>query len=302
MAIPPENASFSVGSRLHLEGLRDVQQVGDVDLAPLQHRRSRGGIRDALEDEPLHRRHLAPVRLVGLHDQLDARRVAHELVGPQADRLLLEAVVADLLDVLLRHDPARAAHEGAVERHEVGPRLVQVKAHAIGIDDDHLPHLVVQDLRALGAVEAELHVLGGEGVAVVELQALAQLELVDALIRAHRPRLGQARGHEVAGHGLHERVVDRVEDPERGEAHELARIEPHRRQGHVERPAHLALGLRRRGLRLRPRVPGGAEGEHDAQQAGCRQERPREPGGGRAEVHRCSHARKGDPVRPMRGP
>src|SRR5713226_2357903 len=77
------------------------------------------------------------------------------------------------------------------------------------------------------AVEAEPHVLRGEGIAVVEFQPLAELELVDALIRAERPGLGEAGRHEIAGHGLHERVVDGVEHPERGDlAQHLARIEP----------------------------------------------------------------------------
>ena len=120
----------------------------------------------------------------------------------------------------------------------------------------------MEDL-ALRALEAELHVLGGEGVAVVKPEALAQFELVDPRIRAHGPGLGQARAHEVAGHRLHERVVQGVEDPERSElAHHLARIEPDRRQRHVEGPAHLALRRGRRG-----RVAGEAAREQDAQRA-----------------------------------
>ena len=102
----------------------------------------------------------------------------------------------------------------------------------------------------LRALEAELHVLGGERVAVVELQPLAQLELVGLLIRAHRPGFGEARRQVVARHRLHQRVVQRVQHPERREhADDLGRIEPGRRERHVERPAHLAfrLGLRRAG-------------------------------------------------------
>src|SRR3989449_3880638 len=48
---------------------------------------------------------------------------ADELVRAGADGRLLEAVVADLLDVLLRHDPRGARRASAVERHEVGPPL-----------------------------------------------------------------------------------------------------------------------------------------------------------------------------------
>jgi len=195
---------------LEFQRLRRVEHVGHVDLAPLQHGRPRGGLGDDLEHESLDRRDLAPVRLVGLHDQLDPDRVAHEPIGAQADRLLLEAFVADSLDVLLRHDPAGARGQGAIERHEIRERLVQLEAHADGIDHRDLAHFLLEDLGALRALEAELHVLGGEGIAVVELETLAELELVDALVRAHRPRLGEARRHEVAGHRLHERVVHRV--------------------------------------------------------------------------------------------
>src|SRR5439155_1680600 len=80
---------------------------------------------------------------------------------------------------------------------------------------------------------------------------LAQLELVDALIRTDGPGFRQARGHQIAGHGLDERIVERVEHPEWcDDAYLLTRVEPEGRERHVQRPAHLAfrLGLRRRGL------------------------------------------------------
>src|SRR5207249_9537608 len=122
-----------------------------------------------------------------LHDQLDAGRVAGELVRAEPDWLLLEAVVADFLDVLLRHDPARARREGTVERHEIGKWLVQVETHARRTDDFDLAHAILQHLADLRSQEAELHVVRGEGISIVELQTLAQLEVVDALIRAHGP-------------------------------------------------------------------------------------------------------------------
>src|SRR4030095_12980120 len=75
----------------------------------------------ATEDEPLDARRFAPVALVGFQYELDARVEAHELVGPGADRRLLEAVVADLLDVLLGHDPARAGRGRTIEGHEIRP-------------------------------------------------------------------------------------------------------------------------------------------------------------------------------------
>ena len=126
-----------------------------------------------------------------------------------------------------------------------------MKAHAEGADDLDVAHAVLEHLADLGPLEAELHVVRRERITVVELQSLAQLEVVDALVRAHRPRLREARRHEVAGHRLHERVVHRVEHPERCQeaAGDLARIEPRRRQRHVERPAHLTLRLGRPRLR-----------------------------------------------------
>ena len=241
---------------LDLRSLCRLDQIRDVDFSALQHRDPRGGFRNALEDEALHRRHLAPVGLVRLHHQLDAGGVAHELVRAEPDGMLLEAVVPDLLDVLLRNDPAGAGRRRPVEGHEVGEGLVQHEADTIRIDDHDLADFLLEDLRSLRAQEAELHVLRGEGIAVVKLESLPELELVGPPIRGLGPRLGEARRHEIAGHRLHEGVVDRVEHPERGDlTRHLARIEPERRERHVERPAHLAfrLGLRRSGSRRRER-------------------------------------------------
>ena len=233
-----------IGIALGLDGLRRLEQVRDVDLAALEHGHARRRLRDHLEDDALDARHLAPVALERLHHELDARRVAHEPIGPEPHGRFLEAVGTDLLEIFLRHDPARAADEAAVVAHEIGPRLVQREAHARRRDDGDFFHLVVQQL-ALGAREGELHVVGRERIAVVELEVLAQLELVVAPVGAERPRLGQARRGQVSGHRLHERVVQRVEDPERRElTHDLARVEPVRRDRDVERPAHLAVRLR----------------------------------------------------------
>src|SRR5581483_4823562 len=228
---------------LDLLRLGRVEQVGDVDLPALQHGHARERLRHHLEDEPLDGRHLAPVAVERLHDELDTRRVADELVRPEADRMLLESRVAHLLHVLPGHDPAGAGHDAGVVVHEVGPRIVQREAHAVRAHHGDLPHLLVQEL-ALRAMEAELHVLGGERVAVVELQPLAQRELVRPLVGADRPRLRQTRRSKIAGQRLHQRVVQAIQDPEGCElTHGLTGIEPLRGHGEVERPAHLALGL-----------------------------------------------------------
>ena len=141
-----------------------------------------------------------------------------------------------------------------------------MEPHFVGIDDLDLAHLLLEDPGALGAQEAELHVLGGEEVSVVELEALPQLELVGLLVGTERPRLGQARRHDAAGHRLDQRVVERVLDPERrDEALHLAWIEPGRGHGHVEGPAHLAFRLRLLGLGLGDNAASkdGAQGRDD---------------------------------------
>jgi hypothetical protein len=72
-------------------------------------------------------RALTPIPVEGLEHQLDPRRERHELVGTGADRMLLEAGIADLFDIFLRNDPPGAA--GArIEGQKVGPRLVELEA------------------------------------------------------------------------------------------------------------------------------------------------------------------------------
>ena len=226
---------------------RAAQEVNDVGVAALESGRARRLVGHALEDEPLHAGHLAPVALERLHDDLDAGRRADEPVGPGADRRFLEALVADFLDVLLRHDPARAGRGGAIERHEVGPRLAEHELDPARIDHLDVLDLVVEQLgrAALVALEGELDVLGGDGLAVVELGVLTQHEGVAGAVRRHRPRFGEARRGLSGRHRLHQRVVDRVEDLERRDGRfGLAWIEPARRQGDVERVGDLAFRCR----------------------------------------------------------
>src|SRR4051812_47288937 len=65
----------------------------------------------------------------------------------------------------------------------------------------------------LGALEAEHDVLGGEWVAVVEFKSLAQRELEFPLVLVLRPGFREARRHADAGHRLHQRVVQPVQEP-----------------------------------------------------------------------------------------
>jgi hypothetical protein len=109
-----------------------------------------------------------------------------------------------------------------------------MKPNQVGADDLYFTDFVVQDLRTLGTVEAELHILGGEGIAVMEGQPLTQVKFVHPLIGAHRPGLSQAGGHEIARHGLDDGIVQSIEHPKRrDQAHHLTRIEPGWGQGHV---------------------------------------------------------------------
>src|SRR6185436_15771923 len=97
-------------------------------------------------DEPLDAGDLAPVALVRFHDELDPRRVAHELVRAETDGMLLEALDAHLLHVLLRHDPRRRGGQRSIERHEVRPGILEMEAYAVRGGRAHLAHLVAEDL------------------------------------------------------------------------------------------------------------------------------------------------------------
>jgi hypothetical protein len=110
--------------------------------------------------------------------------------------------------------------------------------------------LLLEELRRRAAIalERELHVLGGDGLAVVELGALAEQELGDETVRGQGPGLGEAGRHRVAGHRLHQRVVQRVEDHEgSADPRGLRGVEPGRRQGDVYRPGELARRRRHDG-------------------------------------------------------
>jgi hypothetical protein len=87
---------------------RAARDVRNVDLATLEARHARDVVGNRAEHEPLHARLLPPVVLVRFQHHLDAGRRRYEPVRPSADRRLLEPVVADLLEILARHDPGGA--------------------------------------------------------------------------------------------------------------------------------------------------------------------------------------------------
>src|SRR4029453_15165318 len=123
--------------------------------------------------------------------QLDARLEAHEAERAGPHRRLPEAVLTYLLDVLLGHDPRGPGGARAVERHEVRPGVLQVKAYAARVHHLHLAHTLLQQRRggSAVAVERELHVLRGDRIAVVEGDVPAQDELPGAPVLRHGPRL-----------------------------------------------------------------------------------------------------------------
>src|SRR5207247_8994211 len=104
-------------------------------LAGLQHGQTRRAVGHALEDDRLDRGLLAPVLLVGLEHELDAGALADEPIGPEPHGLPPEALLADLLDVLLRHDPGRTGGRGGVEQQKVRPRLVQPEPYPKRIEE-----------------------------------------------------------------------------------------------------------------------------------------------------------------------
>jgi hypothetical protein len=69
--------------------------------------------------------------------------------------------------------------------------------------------------RAAIALEGELHVLGRDGIAVVELGARPDHEIIAEAVFRRLERLGQARRRHVARHRFHHAVMQRVQHHER---------------------------------------------------------------------------------------
>ena len=146
---------------------------------------------------------------------------------------------------------------------KIGPRLGQAKPDMSRILDldrgDPRSHQFVRG--AAIAIEAELDVLGGDGVAVVEFGPVAQHEFVGEPVFADRPRFGKARRQVFARHRLHHRVVQRIEDHERRDhPGRLGRVEPARRQRDMHPAGQFAL------RRCRQRWRSGRETECRQQQ------------------------------------
>jgi hypothetical protein len=148
---------------------------------------------------------------VVLHRLVDdpvAAHVLHELPGAGADRLALGALLARRLDMLLGLDERARSEQRLIhlvsEHHE---GLLEVHGERVGVLDLHaldLPELRRQRVRraVLGdGGEREPHVLRRHLGAVVEPDALAELELPRAPAVQDLPALGEHRG-QLAGLGV----------------------------------------------------------------------------------------------------
>ena len=136
------------------------------------------------------------------------------------------------------------------------------KPDVVRIDDLDGLDLLLQfrGPRPFVALKTILDVFGGKGVAVVECDALPQLEIVGQPVLALAPAGREAGRHPPVGHGFHQCIVERVEAHiGGGQRQGLPRIKPRRRQGDVHRPRHLPRGcafLRHGTVPGWPPVPG----------------------------------------------
>src|SRR5207245_1925370 len=131
-----------------------------------------------------------------------------------------------------------------VEGEEIGPGLLEAEANASRIRRLHGDHPLLQRLvgRPPVALEGELHVLRGDGVAIVEARVLSQDEFPGEMILGDRPRLGEIRGERLPRHGLHEGIVERVVHQEgRDHPARFRGVEPGRGERDVDAPDDLAL-------------------------------------------------------------
>src|SRR5437870_13841629 len=101
---------------------------------------------------------------------------------------LSKSVVADLLDIFLRHDPAGACR-ARIEGQEVRPRLLEPEADPSRVGSLDAGDPVSEHLVRVAAVslERKLDVLDADKVAVVELDAFAEDELVHQPVRRCAP-------------------------------------------------------------------------------------------------------------------
>ena len=217
---------------------------GEIQLPGLEPGHARREVPDALDDDRLGRRRPAPVAVERLERHLHAGLLTHELVRAGADRLRLEPVAADLLVVVLGHDPPDAADPTVVEVHEVDERLLEVEHDRPVVQDLDVLELVVKELRvgALIVLVGPLHVRARQRLSVVELEARAQPERRPPEVRGYLGVLGQRIGDISIVHRLDQRVVNQVVvHLHRDGVGVLERIEPARVEREVHRDGQRAL-------------------------------------------------------------
>ena len=190
---------------LHFFGQGAVEPVGHVGFLIFEHCQASGCLGDALHHQTFDVWRLAPVVRIGFQHQLDARLVAHEAIGPQADGLFLELLAADFLRIVLRHNPARPGGWCGVEGQKIRPGFVERITDVVWIHNLNSLDLVFQIgcPCPLVALEAVFDILGGEGVTVMKLHPLPQLKVVRQAIRTLAPLRGKAGGHGVVWHGFY---------------------------------------------------------------------------------------------------
>src|SRR5215467_3127384 len=127
---------------------------------------------------------------------LDPGGMADELVGTQADGMLLKPRLTHLFQIALGHYEPGGRGRGPIEGQEVRPGRVQLEADRAGIRHLHATDGGVEGLRPRAAIacKAELDVLGRTGVAVVKAQARTEGKSIGQPIWALAPGLGKAGG------------------------------------------------------------------------------------------------------------
>ena len=150
---------------LHLLAELAVDGVRDVDLAALEHGQPRGGVGHALEHQALHARRLAPVAVEGSSTSSTPGVKDTKRYGPAPIGAFLKPSSPTFSTYLRGHDPRRTRGRGAVEGHEVRPRLLEPEADTPGIRRLDRGHPLLQRLRrdAPVALERELDVIGRHG-------------------------------------------------------------------------------------------------------------------------------------------
>ena len=187
LAVHPEHVEAPVEGARHPRGRvagHPLALVGrelgdDVHLALEQGRDARRRLRDRPHGPAVDLDLAAPVVGVGLEHRLVVLHPGAEAHRAGADGLGVEGVVADRLEVLLRHDLP------AVEREPRGQQRIRllgrdherVRVRRLDLLDrgEHGGHHGLGG-RVVGPLDAGLGVGGGERITVVELHALPQLE------------------------------------------------------------------------------------------------------------------------------